>query len=98
MSLQGAHRDHAVRIIQRLSRLTAEKYAAGQREHGGDLWKKGGLLRELEHEVVDQGVYALTLREQLATTLDWLMAGKVEEAMIALNLILHGTPEDRLPE
>lgn len=40
------------------------KYRAGQAEHGGDLWKKTGVLEMLMDECVDFYVYAYVLREQ----------------------------------
>lgn len=41
------------------------KYRKGQREHGGDVWLKGGMLDHAIDEVVDLAVYLLTLKQQL---------------------------------
>jgi hypothetical protein len=43
----------------------SEKYEAGQREHGGDLWKKRGMLRAAIDEANDLQVYLRTLLQQL---------------------------------
>lgn len=46
------------------------KYRKGQREHGGDLWKKGlltTLMPAMSEEVIDQMCYAHTIHEQLIT-------------------------------
>jgi hypothetical protein len=40
------------------------KYRKGQAEHGGDLWKKPGVLEMLMDECVDFYVYAYCLRQQ----------------------------------
>jgi hypothetical protein len=41
-----------------------EKYRKGQAEHGGDLWKKPGVLEMLMEECIDFYVYAHVLRQQ----------------------------------
>jgi len=90
-------RAHVARVIDWLTEAVAAKYAGGIRRHGGHLPDKGGVLHELECEVLDQAVYAQTLREQLVRVEGFLEAGRVEDAMIGLNHILRGTPADRLP-
>jgi hypothetical protein len=40
------------------------KYRKGQAEHGGNLWKKPGVLEMLMDECVDFYVYAHVLRQQ----------------------------------
>lgn len=40
------------------------KYRKGQREHGGDIWKKPGVLEMLMEECIDFYVYAHVLRQQ----------------------------------
>lgn len=40
------------------------KYRKGQIEHGGDLWKKPGVLEMLMDECVDFFVYAYVLKQQ----------------------------------
>jgi len=42
-----------------------KKYRAGQQEHGGDLWKKKGIIDFAIEEALDQVGYLLTLKEQL---------------------------------
>ncbi len=43
------------------------KYRKGQAEHGGNLWKKPGVLEMLMEECVDFYVYAHVLKEQRDT-------------------------------
>lgn len=42
------------------------KYRAGQKEHGGDLWKKN-IVPLLDDEVTDFNTYWPTLRKQIET-------------------------------
>lgn len=41
------------------------KYRHGQEEHGGNLWKKKGLIDMAIEEAVDQVIYLLTLKKQI---------------------------------
>lgn len=58
------HKAHLNRIRKQFNSLVTKKYIAGQKEHGGNLWLKDGLLDEAINEVVDLAVYLLTLKEQ----------------------------------
>ncbi len=42
-----------------------KKYRAGQKEHGGDLWLKKGMLNFALEEITDLYVYMRTLKQQL---------------------------------
>jgi len=57
--------DHIEGVIKRFAERAYEKYAAGQEEHGGDLWRKDIVLEELKSEAIDFVVYALTLEDQI---------------------------------
>lgn len=57
---------HATDLAQEAATLIRAKYEAGQREHGGELWRKTGIIDMAIDEAVDQIVYLLTLRDQLA--------------------------------
>lgn len=60
------HREnHLNRIINWFSDLVRPKYLRGQQEHGGNLWIKPGMLRNIKEEVTDLAVYVQTLEEQL---------------------------------
>lgn len=41
------------------------KYRAGQKEHGGKLWQKTGLLDMAIDEAIDLFIYLYTLKKQL---------------------------------
>jgi hypothetical protein len=59
------HQAHVNRILTRFNKELTKKYEQGQREHGGNLWLKGGMLDLAIEEVIDLVVYLYTLREQL---------------------------------
>lgn len=59
---QIAHRD---RVIARFTAQFSKKYEAGQKEHGGDMWKKPGMLAHAIEEVIDLVAYLFTLEDQL---------------------------------
>jgi hypothetical protein len=56
---------HLSGIKSRFCTSVDEKYRKGQKEHGGDLWKKPGLFPMLKDETTDFIVYADTLEQQL---------------------------------
>lgn len=41
------------------------KYRHGQREHGGNIWLKAGMIDNAIEEVIDLAVYLYTLRDQM---------------------------------
>mgnify|MGYP001574187305 CR=1 FL=1 len=64
-NLTPAQRAHIQEIIVTFAESVYKKYAAGQKEHTGDLWKKSIVLDELISETLDLVVYSHTLRRQL---------------------------------
>lgn len=70
-------RTHLEALVQKMAIRTREKYEAGQREHGGNLWDKGGLLKMAMEEVTDLPVYLQTLMDDLRVYdqayYDWVM-------------------------
>ena len=59
-----AQEKHLKFIISEFKRLVDPKYRTGQKEHGGDLWKKKGIIDFAIEEAVDQVVYLLTIKQQ----------------------------------
>lgn len=57
--------EHLEDIKYEFTRLVDAKYRAGQKEHGGELWRKRGLINMAIEEAIDQVVYLITLRDQL---------------------------------
>ncbi len=56
--------EHLTNIKMDFLEAVDAKYRAGQAEHGGDLWKKPGVLEMLMEECIDFYVYAHVLKEQ----------------------------------
>jgi len=63
MSIHRAN--HLNRILNWFESKVSKKYIAGQKEHGGNIWEKTGLLSQIKDEVIDLVVYIETLEEQL---------------------------------
>lgn len=55
---------HLQRIKDKFLAEVDKKYRNGQREHGGNLWLKPGMLDMALEEVIDLAVYLYTLKEQ----------------------------------
>ena len=62
LDVHAVHRDG---IIAEFGKLCAAKYDAGQKEHGGNLWDKKGLIDMAIDEAIDQVVYLVTLKQQI---------------------------------
>jgi len=58
-------KQHLVSIMRFWRRLGEKKYMAGQKEHGGQLRYKRGMLSHCEEETWDLCAYLPTLRAQL---------------------------------
>jgi len=56
--------NHLSEVKREFLKAVDEKYRKGQAEHGGDLWKKPGVLEMLMDECVDFWVYAYVLKQQ----------------------------------
>lgn len=87
------HREY---IAAEAARLCNMKYAAGQDEHGGHLWRKP-LLPHMLAEQVDAMIYLLTFRDQLSDVVLLLKHGiqqknwaLVEDAALILT---HGNAQ-----
>ncbi len=64
--MDAPHRAHLRRILKQFNAESTAKYAKGQREHGGNLWQKEGVLDCAIEEAIDLVVYLYTLKEQLS--------------------------------
>lgn len=56
---------HIASILGWLQQALTDKYILGQEEHGGQLWKKPGALKNATEEVLDLVTYQATAKEQL---------------------------------
>jgi len=57
--------EHSKEIAKDAARRIIMKYRAGQKEHGGELWTKPGIIDMAIEEAIDQVIYLLTLKQQL---------------------------------
>lgn len=95
-------RAHLESLQREAADLLERKYVAGQREHGGKLWRKPQ-IGHIVAEVLDLVVYVLTLRSQLQTATRILDQARdrrslsVEELAV-LNLLQTGNIEGELEE
>ena len=87
--------DHASRITNRVSRDIFLKYDAGQREHGGQLWRKR-MMGQVRAEALDLIVYIETLDDQLAKILADSYDPDLDSASFrrrVQNILEYGNPE-----
>lgn len=56
---------HLQAVIADFEKNVTEKYKAGQKEHGGQLWTKPGMIKNLKDELLDAYVYLCTLEAQI---------------------------------
>ena len=64
-NLTPQQQEHVESIIARCSEWIYSKYAMGQQEHGGDLWRKDIMPKAILEEAIDLVVYGFTLLDQL---------------------------------
>lgn len=60
-----AQEKHLASIKKQFSKDLDKKYRAGQKEHGGNVWLKDGMLDNALDEVIDLVVYLYVLKQQL---------------------------------
>ena len=93
---------HIDKVTVDFSTECREKYENGQKEHGGELWRKpvAGMIGE---EIVDQWVYYHVLREQINTVKQLLQKEILrttnggedvsDNLAKAYNILEYGNPE-----
>lgn len=59
------HQEHLKTILKDFCDLASKKYVAGQKEHGGKLWMKAGIIDMAIEEAIDQVIYLFTLKWQI---------------------------------
>lgn len=85
---------HIERIIQSEAHQLSVKYRIGQAEHGGSLWKKSGIIKNLNDEKTDFVVYTHVLEEQLRHVENLLLAGQPMEALKWVSAMLSDKTEE----
>ena len=97
MPVNERDRQSAVDTINWFADKAYTKCLAGSEQHGGTLVEKGGLLQEMECEVLDQAIYVRAIRHQLEGILDAINRGDYQDAAVSLKMLLRGSPKDTLP-
>ena len=84
--MMEAHKKaHVAHCVKRLSDLQNKKYVSGQKEHGGQMWKKTGLLHAALEEVADLANYLPTIELQVHKAVKLLKAGDTDKALLILE-------------
>ena len=91
--MTDAQEQHLEDVEDRFCLRLDDKYRAGQAEHGGNVWAKPGMLRQIQNEQTDQVVYLDVLEHQLRNVLAHLRAGRLKAAERDLNALLNGAPD-----
>jgi len=63
--MEWTHEEHATYVGEVVSAEMRQKYLAGQREHGGQIWQKPRMVEHAIEEMLDLGVYLVVMRDQL---------------------------------
>ena len=79
---------HADQIARDFTRAYKGKYMKGQKEHGGKLWEKPGMLNHMTEEILDLVSYVEVLNEQANKASVALEAGDYDQAKYWLDKIL----------
>ncbi len=88
---------HIATIIMQFAREATGGYLGGQREHGGQLWLKTGMLAQAKKEANDQISYLYTAEQQIpreAVRLATITGGDVAIIEAELRQWLLDTSED----
>jgi hypothetical protein len=81
-------KDHLKQCVRRVSKLQIDKYIKGQKEHGGKMWLKTGMLHAALEEVADLANYLPTIELQIEKAIKLLKAGHVKTALVILEGII----------
>ena len=86
-------KEHLKQCVRRVSRLQIDKYVKGQKEHGGKMWLKTGMLQAALEEVADLANYLPTVELQIVKAIKALKANDSDKALVILDGILSKTIE-----
>ena len=57
--------DYLFKIVEQFTVEASDKFTRGCEEHGGKIWLKKGLIKEMKQEAIDLYIYATALEDQL---------------------------------
>lgn len=67
---------HLMSIIEQAIDRIDKKYRRGDKQHGGQLWEKKGIIEMAIDEAIDQVVYLITLKQQIDSKTLYTVTGK----------------------
>lgn len=89
-AMTEAQEQHLEDVEDRFCLRLDEKYRAGQLEHGGNVWAKPGIMRQMTNEVLDLTVYRDVMEQQLRAILTLLDKNELVAARNQLADLLEG--------
>jgi len=92
--MDQSHEEHLERILHDNAEDTAIKYRVGDADHGGRLWVKSGIVKNIRQEATDLSVYTHVLGEQLKHVENLLLAGQPDEALKWVTAMLSDEMEE----
>lgn len=78
-SLSPQQISHAAQCLNLFNKTALDKYADGQKYHGGNMWEKPGMAHEAYMEVVDLMFYISTIGNQIDLALKFLREGHLDK-------------------
>ena len=89
MELTQQQMMHALSCLQLFTKSSLDKYADGQKTHGGNMWEKPGMIHNAYMEIIDQMYYISTIGQQVDLALKLLDEGHIDKCkQILANLLI----------
>lgn len=57
--------EYLIKILNQFGQEASDKFERGCLQHGGKIWLKRGLIKEMKQEAIDQYIYCTALEDQL---------------------------------
>lgn len=92
--MDRANADHLAAILADQAQAIRAKYERGQAEHGGQMWRKAGMLAQAEAEQYDLAVYLATLRGQLRHAAACVRRDPEQARAILLAILAPGIDDE----
>ena len=63
--MQIQDQKYLTKILKQFTIEASKKFTRGCIQHGGKIWLKEGLIKEMKDEAIDQYIYCTALEDQL---------------------------------
>lgn len=84
---------HAMDCLQVFNDEAFLKYSKGQKEHGGNMWQKTGMLSNAYMEIIDQLFYLSVVGQQIEAAKKAIEDGHIPLAYEILSGLIKQTEE-----